>query len=169
MGSSPKNIAGLLLAFALGCSPAKTGGQPNSAVLNSDCPKQARCTIELIPNKTMIVATDANGLHYTLADQSDTNVIVYKYDKIVKGNLQDAGYREEIVFEYDGKRNIHLTDTQLQTTKMLFGRFCYCKGQTGYFPVRQGQLTVDTHGNAQFDFKVAEVPQVIRQIQFSFN
>jgi hypothetical protein len=164
-----KRIGVVLLAFVLACSPMKTAWQPNTVSLIGDCPKQANCTIELLPNKSLIVETSAYGLKYSLADQTGMNVVIFKFDKIIKGDLQDAGYREEIVFEYDGKRNIDLTDSQLQTSKMLFGRFCYCKGQTGYYRVKKGRLSIDQNARAKLDLTISEVPQLTKQIQFALK
>lgn len=153
----------------LGCGSAKTGFEPRQVSSTSDCPKQANCTIELHANKSMVLKNDNFGWHYTLAEATGKSVVVYKYNKIVKGNLQDASYREEIVFEYDGKKDFTLTDNQLQDTKMLFGRFCYCKGQTGYYPIKQGQLSIDGSGHANLQFKIDEVPQIVKQIQFDLR
>jgi len=162
-------LSAIVLLFALACSPAKTSWQPGAVSLTGDCSKQADCTIELHPNKSVIIKTALNGMRYKLADQPGMNVIVYKYNKIIKGNIQDAGYREEIVFEYDGKKPLTLDGSELQNTKMLFGRFCYCKGQTGYYPVRQGQLSIDENANAKLHFTVTEVPQVVKEIQFTIK
>ena len=163
-----KRISAVLVFFILACSPTKTAWQPSSVSLTADCSKQANCTIELFANKSMLIepTTNPDGIRYKLVEQSGTNVIVYKYDKIVKGNLQDAGYREEVVFEYDGKKDFVLNDGELQETKMLFGRFCYCKGQTGYYRVKQGRLSIDKNANTKLQFTITEVPQVIKEIQF---
>lgn len=117
-----------------------------------------------------MVVKNAESTTYTLEDNPAKNVVIYKYAKIVKGDLQDAGYREEIVFELDRNVSaINLSGDQIQNTKMLFGRFCFCKGQTGYYPVRQGQLSIDAGHNATLHFTVSEVPQVTKQIRFSLK
>ncbi len=164
-----KRLIALLLVLIWSCGATKNAAQPTSAILTSDCPKQARCSLTLLAGKTMAIQSESTGLRYNLVDQPGTTVIIYKYDKIVKGNLQDAGYREEIVFEYDGTLPLSLADAQLQNVKMLFGRFCYCKGQTGYYAVRNGQLLIGDDGKAQLHFNVSEVPQIIKDISFALQ
>ena len=162
-----KKGCAIVLIVVMACGPGKTNSPLHAVSLSGDCPKQATCTIEMMANKRMLIETTTNGLKYALADQTGMNVIIYKYNKIVKGNIQDAGYREEIIFEYDGKRGAKRQDAQLQNNRMLFGRFCFCEGQTGYFPVSNGTLLADTAGNVQLNLTVTEVPQVIKEIKFA--
>ena len=88
--------------------------------------------------------------------------------KTVKGNLQDAGYREEIIFELDNFDPIKLGSSSLQKTKMLFGRFCFCRGQTGYYKVTEGTFEI-ANQIATLQFKVSEVPQITNEIRFSLR
>jgi hypothetical protein len=46
---------------------------------------------------------------------------------------------------------------------MLFGRFCYCKGQAGNFKVKNGNLKI-TKDKIDLDFEIKEVPQIIKNI-----
>jgi hypothetical protein len=51
---------------------------------------------------------------------------------------------------------------------MLFGRFCFCKGQTGYYKVEQGTLNLIYKKNVvdfTLDFTVTKVPQIIKSIK----
>lgn len=163
-------FAFLILATLLSCGAKKAAFVPTETQLLSDCPKQSECEITLLHDKKMAVRQDENGAHYyTLEDAPGKNVMIYKFNRIVKGNIQDGGYREEIVFEINSEFSDNLTDSELQNTKMLFGRFCFCKGQTGYYPVRKGSLLVSPDHEATLDFSVPEVPQVIRQIRFSLK
>ena len=66
----------------------------------SPCPSDGVCTTEILKNKSLVIKTDEFGSTYTQTiDSETTSVIVYQYNRIVKGDLQDAGYREEIIFE----------------------------------------------------------------------
>lgn len=155
--------------FLASCQPQKNF-DPTSIALTIDCAKQSTCDIQILSGKSMRTTTDNAQTTYDLEDSPSKNVVVYKYARVVKGNIQDAGYREEIVFEVDKNvREINLTDQELQNTKMLFGRFCFCKGQTGYYPVKAGTLSIDASHNGQLDFTIPEVPQVTKQIRFSLK
>lgn len=156
-----------------GCS-AKQDFNPTAISLSSPCEGNADCTIKIMPNKGLFVQTGSNdksnSLVYVIEDNPDKNVIVYKFKKTPKGHIQDANYHEEIVFELDKNATaLHLNDGQLQTAKMIFGRFCFCKGQTGLFAVKQGTLAIDAGHNGELNFTVPEVPQVTKQIRFSLK
>jgi len=52
--------------------------------------------------------------------------------------------------------------------KALFARLCFCRGQTGYYIINQGQLSIKKLSESQYHlkmrFKIDEVPQVISEI-----
>ena len=93
--------------------------------------------------------------------------------KMLQKDLQDANYREEVIFEIkNSDTNLILSGEELQTTKMLFGRFCYCKGQTGYYLVEDGTLNLvqkDNKVSFSLDFNITKVPQIIKSIKASIN
>ena len=35
---------------------------------------------------------------------------------------------------------LSLTNEALQNVKLYFGRLCYCKGETGYYPIKNGEF-----------------------------
>lgn len=157
-----KKLLIFLLSFQMGCA-SKT--LPTQALLTSDCPAKSECSVQLFVQKSLEITT-GNHTKYELKDNPNTNVVVYKLRKIAKTNVQDADSREEIVFEYHTKTNsLQLTDGQLQSAKMLFGRFCYCPGETGYFQVNKGRLLIDGQ-KATLEFSVTQVPQITRKIAF---
>ena len=166
-----KNV--FLLSFILllaSCNSKRTliGG---FASLISECSTNGNCSVELIRNKALVINGDEFGMHYSTTDNHEKAIVIYKYSKIVKGNIQDAGYREELVFEIDNSvENKTVTDLELQNTKMLFGRFCYCKGQTGYYKVEKGKLEMNSNTKTiVVNFTVDEVPQVIKHVAISLN
>lgn len=163
-------ILGLLM---LSCSAQKQGVIA-SVSLTSECPKNAKCTIELIKNKGIVLKKDDFGRdYYELSERAATNVIKYEFSRIVKGDIQDGGYREEVVFEIEQNPDaILLTDKSLQNVKMLYGRFCFCKGQTGYYKVEKGTLNINGTKTAEtglLEFEVSEVPQVIKSFAFQLK
>ncbi len=164
-----KNSIYLLAIIVLtSCSCKKTTSQKLTAMQQSECPKDGTCTVEIIDNKKLNVKQDEFGsIYYELEDNFDTKIVKYKYSRTVKGNIQDAGYREEIVFEIENAlTDLTLVDTDIQNTKMLFGRFCYCKGQTGNYKVSIGKLNFNAQEKTiDLDFKVTEVPQIITKIK----
>jgi hypothetical protein len=161
-----KIVALLLVSLVLSCATKKPMATISKAALLSDCPTAGTCTVELFQNKSMVLQFDNNRNNYTLVDNLEKNVVVCNYTKTVKGNLQDAGYREEVIFETEKTLSDgNFQDADLQNRQMLFGRFCYCKGQTGYYKVSNGKMQVDANGNIILDFSISEVPQIINHIK----
>ncbi len=170
-----KTIFFLVFILIVSCGTKK----PNdvavlTAFLKSECPKNGDCTIQVFENKSMIVKSDEFGsLYYDLEDNMFKKVLKYTYNRKVKGDIQDANYREEIVFELENsKENLMLSDDSLQEVQVLFGRFCYCKGQTGYYKIKKGALKVSkaSKGNeVDLNFEIKEVPQIIKHILFSIQ
>lgn len=133
------------------------------------CLDNGKCTVEIFRNKSLDVKTDAFGsIYYNQIDSPETSVILYKYDRTVPKGLQDGNYSEQIVFEIkNSDTSLSLSNQELQKTKMLFGRFCFCRGQTGNYKVEEGNLRLKQKNNeVQFDldFKITKVPQVINAV-----
>jgi hypothetical protein len=164
----------LITILAISCGAKKTTLPTMTAALMSECPKNGECTIQLLKNKGIMVKSDEFGrLYYNLEESMTKNVVKYTYNRKVKGDIQDASYREEIIFELDdSKENLNLSGESLQEVQLLFGRFCYCKGQTGYYKIKEGTLTVSKtskENKVELNFKIKEVPQIINHLAFSIK
>lgn len=133
------------------------------------CPENGKCTVEIFRNTSLDIKTDDIGaIYYNKIDNPDTSVILYKYDRNVPKGLQDANYSEQIVFEINNNETaLNLSGKELQQTKMLFGRFCFCRGAAGNFKVEDGNLVLTQKNNEikfSLDFKVTKVPQLINAV-----
>jgi hypothetical protein len=164
-----KSILFLLTILFFSCNVTKKNSNLPSDELYTKCPENGECSIIIHKNKKLNVVVDGTGSKYfQLLDNNETSVIIYEYKKKVNENLQDGNYVEEIIFEIPNDINsLNLKDKELQTTKMIFGRHCYCKGQAGYFNVTTGKLNlikVDNEIKFELNFKIDEVPQIITSI-----
>lgn len=161
----------LLLALtSCNCQKKTSLKEPvDTITIKEECPENGICTIELLKNKSLIVKSDEFGnLYYHLDDNESKNVVRYTFEKDKDETLQDSGYREEIIFEINTNVNeLNLSGKNLQETKMIFGRFCFCKGATGYYKVQDGTLLLrKAKENIVLDlnFKITEVPQIVTKI-----
>jgi len=134
------------------------------------CPSDGVCTIEILENKSMVVGNNEdNTVNYTLQDDSTHTVIRYTFKKNMKQVETDGGYKETIIFEINNNNSQSLENEELQKTKMLFGRYCFCRGQIGLHKVTQGKLEWNKKNNKlhfHLDFKINEVPQLITSIDY---
>lgn len=168
-----KIIALLILSTAISCSSNKSNNNTNASTfatnLQSTCPKDGFCKVELIKNKTLNIKEDTIGaLYYQLEDSNDFSIIKYQYIRKVEKGLQDAEYKEEVIFEIANTTSeLNLTNNELKSAKMLFGRHCFCKGQAGYFKINEGELHVKNTNNLiqfELDFIMTDVPQTTKSI-----
>ncbi len=133
------------------------------------CPENGKCTTEIFRNKSLEVKIDEfDHIYYNQIDNLETSIIKFSFNKNVPEGLQDGNYREEIVFEINNSdTELNLKNEEIQKTKMLFGRFCYCKGSTGNYKVIDGNLILKQKSSeVQFElqFKNNKVPQLLTTI-----
>lgn len=163
-----KIIALFLFGLLFSCN-AQKNASTTMAKISSECPSDGTCEVEILKNKQLILHyDDLGGMYYDIKDQEGTTVIHYQYNKTTQANLQDGHYREDIIFEIKNSANkLELTDSELQQTKLIFGRHCFCKGQTGYFKIEKGSLNLSSKKDEiHFDLSLEneKVPQIIRFI-----
>ena len=159
----------IFLIIVAACKP--TAFKNEAVNLVSDCPGDGSCTMKIFPDKGIITkAGENNGnFHYEMVADAAKSTVVYEYSKNVPKNVMDAGLREEIVLEIDDTiKEGKFTDFP----SAVFGRFCYCKGYTGYYKIKTGILTVSERDGQRyfnFQFKIDEVPQITQSIDFSIK
>lgn len=163
-----KIIALFLFGLLFSCTAQKNMSTTMSKI-TSECPKDGACEVEILKNKQLLLLhDDLGGMYYDIKDHDGTTVIHFQYNKTTEANLQDGHYREDILFEVkNSDKSLNLTDSELQQTKLIFGRHCFCKGQTGYFKIKKGRLNLfSKKDEIHFDlsFENEKVPQLIRFI-----
>jgi hypothetical protein len=167
-----KTILFFLTLTIIACKPAQsttTVVNTTFNLLNTNCPENGKCTLELIPNKTIEFKKDEFGFYYPEISEGSKTILKYTFKKNPIPNTQDSNYTEIVYAELDSNlKEISLSNKELQNIKLFFGRLCYCKGETGYFPIKNGdfKLTIPSKNTVQIDliFKVSEVPQIISEI-----
>ena len=169
-----KTVAILIAAIITSCNCKKQVVSKDAVAisnleLTSNCPSDGTCTIEVLKNKSLVLKSDEFGSIYTQQiDDDKHSIVVFQYNKNVPEGLQDGNYREEIQFEIPNTdTELNLNNQELQNTKMLFGRYCYCKGETGIFKVIDGSLKLLQKNNKlsfNLNFKNNKVPQLIESI-----
>ena len=167
-----KNIALLIIVLFASCKTAKNATfTPLKDVTTKtvNCPDNGICTVEFISNKTLVFKTDEFGHSYPVISEGNNTIFKYTYSRNPIKNTQDSNYTEIVyaVFEQTISE-ISLTDKELQNATFYFGRLCYCKGATGYYPIKNGSFKISNITKntlkIDFEFKITEVPQIISKI-----
>lgn len=140
----------------------------------NNCPEDGVCTIEILKNKSLDIKKDEfDHIYFQEIDNNQTSIVKFQYQRNNEKGYSDGNYREEVLFEIiNSDRILKLSDKDIQKTKMLFGRHCYCKGQAGYFLVQKGDLDltkIKEEYNINLQFTITEVPQIINKINTSIK
>lgn len=158
------------LALILICCCAQKPANLSKAAAVGSCPDDGDCTVELLKNQSLDVLRDnLGGTYYKLAESNTTHVVRFKYDRDHDPSLADSGYTEEIIFEISSEKpETTLSGADLQNSKILFGRFCFCRGATGYYKPHDGTLKIAKSGKGyaiDVAINITEVPQIIKKIR----
>ncbi|TXE18375.1 hypothetical protein ES692_06935 [Psychroserpens burtonensis] len=164
----------IMMSLLLACNVNKNISKdsvPSDVV--SLCPDDGICKFEVLENKKFSLKTDEFGNGYSELVSGDKTVLKFTYDRTTIPHVKDGNYSEIIYIEIENKiSSIKLQDKAIGAVKAGFSRICYCKGQTGTFPIKVGSLNLtkleDDSYQLIFDFTVTEVPQIIKSINEAF-
>jgi hypothetical protein len=139
----------------------------------SNCPKNGVCTFEVLKGKTFKIASKFGDTYPEFSNSTKT-LLKFEYIRNTIPDVQDSSYRELVYVEIDSDmETLELENIDLTKAKVSFGRLCFCRGQTGYYSVKEGKLLISKIEDSLYrfvlDFKVNEVPQVVTRIEEHFS
>ncbi len=143
----------VVVIFTLGC-----GTHKNSAVLEdlqgpisnsmSACLEDGRCTLEIIPNQSLLLKEDAFGQFY--GEQITSELLLFKlsYERDVPKGVADAHYSETYFFSIPKTTStLELNNAELSKVNLVVERRCFCKGSAGFFKILSGKLKLSIKKN----------------------
>ncbi|MFL1011067.1 hypothetical protein [Flavisericum labens] len=165
-----------LLFFIVLTISCKSKSSANVAITSqsnkTSCPDNGYCTLERFNNKTLQVKRDGLNKIYLEIAKGENFVLKFEYKKKSDNKLMDGSYREEVFIELNPD-DLDFETTDFKSRKLFFARWCYCKGQTGYYRISEGKLAVArlnvTEAQLNLEFKIDEVPQIINRISETFS
>jgi hypothetical protein len=162
----------LLLSFlciSCNCTKNKVNDVVIEKTHSTSCPSDGKCSTILIENKSLDIKIDDTGaIFYELTNNSKTSVIKFEYNKTVDTTYQDNNYSEEVLFEIPNQfEKINLIDNELESVKMLFGKYCFCRGQAGIYKIKNGKLNLKREGKTtsfNLKFEIQNIDHTIKNI-----
>jgi len=163
----------LLLLFSC-ASKQKTVVVDDIKLNASVCPEDGVCALEVLSNQSFSIEKDGIGALYPKISEGNKIILKFEYKRNEIPNTVDGHYSELIYLELSPENlEIDLKDAELKNVNALFARLCFCRGQTGYYKINQGQLSIkklsENQYNLKIGFKIDEVPQVITVIDEVFH
>ena len=132
----------LTLAFSfLVMACASQNNITGANTIQSECPTEGICKLEVLKDKSLLVeSNDIGKMYYNIQDTPGKTVIRYTYNKKKGPLIQDAGYSEEVIFDTDS--NLSQLKEGLTATKanLFFGVQCFCKDRAGYYKPQTGNV-----------------------------
>lgn len=130
--------------------------------------------LEVLQNKHFEIATDGIGAMYPKITEGKSVILKFTYTKNINPEYQDSGYTEEVYITFNPENPIiKFSGKALENVNFLFGRLCYCKGQSGYYIIDEGTVEISKLKDQQYKlsatFRINKVPQVITEIEEVFT
>ncbi|MDT0557930.1 hypothetical protein RM697_04690 [Ichthyenterobacterium sp. W332] len=168
----------LILPFtiALSCNSVKKNMNSKDSITKivTTCPEDGICSFKTTSNKSFKILKDEFNSTYPSIKDGDNLLLEFQYERNKIPNVADSGYIEQVFIELN-TNDIpeNLVDENLQNVKLSFARLCFCRGQTGYYKITEGNLNIekinDKIFNLNLEFTCNEVPQVITKINETFT
>jgi len=138
------------------------------------CPEDGNCSFKSSPKTSVVFKTDEFGFGYVDFLENEATLLTFEYQRTEVQHSLDGHYMERVYIEMPvAPHAITLTDSQLQDVNLLFERRCYCKGETGVYPINRGTLKLTPLGDERFHlelwFTTSEVPHIISKIKETFS
>jgi hypothetical protein len=140
----------------------------DKTILKTTAFQNGKETLILLRNKSLDTVTVNGYFTYQLKDNPSTDVVQFSYEEDLNKAAVDGGLREEVLFEIQqGDFSLTLSNTELQKTKMLFGRYCNCRGQNGIVLLTNGTLNLTRKKEElllALEFHSKKIPQAFDKI-----
>ncbi|MBL4746342.1 MAG: hypothetical protein JKY08_08225 [Flavobacteriaceae bacterium] len=165
-------LSSVLICLSFSCTPQKNILKLSKEIhqVSQTQLTNGRSTISIIPHKKAVLKKDAFNIGYVALEESKGSLFKFEFIKKVPGNLADAHYSEIIYIDFpENFSEINTIDLPLVATQILFGRFCYCKGQTGFYKVENSDFTAKmitkNRLKLALKFQIKQVPHLISELK----
>ena len=136
----------LTISTLINCKPTMNENNlTNQPKASSSCPEEGVCKLVIHKNKSLDIKKDEfNKVYYQLSDNEYVTTYIYDYQKKTDPKLDDASYKEEIIFEVKNTETaLALTNENLKKIKLIIGRHKFERSNNvGYFEVTKGNFTL---------------------------
>lgn len=151
------------------CISQKSNTADNRDDSSQLCPEGGTCNFEILRNKSFELSKDDIGMFYPRITDAKTSVLKFEFKTGEIVDVPDSGYTEIVYIEIGRDKNLSIENDALKQVKASYGRLCFCRGESGYFPIEKGKLTImsvtETQYEIEFEFEINAVPQTLKQFK----
>lgn len=161
-------LIGIALQF-LTCNANKSVvSDIKEETITTDCPENGTCSFDVLLNSILVIKEDGIGALYPEIKAGNKTVLKFEYKRHSKPNTVDGDYSEIIYAEIEaGTEHLQLENKSLSKAKLLYGRLCFCRGESGYALIEDGNLIIEKIKDQRvfkLAFKCKELPQIIESV-----
>lgn len=141
--------------------------------MSSVCSEVGNCSFIVHRNSSLNILEDTIGQIYPVIEKGENIVMKFTYE--VKGpeGTMDGDYSETVHFEITETMNkLNLKDLELAQVKLLFGKHCFCRGEAGYYKVREGDISIENKNDIlqlKLSLVINEVTHKVETIRHRFK
>jgi hypothetical protein len=136
-----------------------TANEINNAITSENL------NVEIKKNTVYSLIKDTTGALYPAFETGNATTLIFKYTEKGPKGIVDGDYTETIhLMIPDNIERGDYSDADLQKVTMLFGKFCFCRGESGYYPVTKGKLSVKNKEGAMTINVSYEIPKTSAKV-----
>ncbi len=164
-----KSLIVLLVFINFSCISKKNS---NANIINDNsqmCPKIGLCNFEILKNKSFELVKDGIDMYYPKITDAKSSILKFEFKSGEIADVPDSGITEVVYLNIGKETILSIENEALKQVKASYGRLCFCRGESGYFPIVKGKLNIKsvtkTQYEIEFHFEVDEVPQALKKIK----
>lgn len=135
------------------------------------CPESGVCNFEILKNKSFELAKDGIGMYYPKFTDSKSSVLKFEFKSGEIVDVPDSGFTEVVFIEIGKEKELSIQNLALKQVKASYGRLCFCRGKSGYFTIKKGNLNIKSVTKSlyeiEFEFEINEVPQTLKKFKIT--
>ncbi|WP_415373707.1 hypothetical protein [Patiriisocius sp. Uisw_017] len=121
--------------------------------------------VETKKNTIYSLVEDTAGSLYPAFETGNATTLIFNYTEKGAAGTADGDYTETVHLMIPNDSNyLKLKDQNLQQLKMVFGKFCFCRGEAGYYKVTNGSVSIKNEKGLMTIKASFEIPETSNKI-----
>lgn len=165
-----KYLTILLFTVLFTCDSVQENLNENKIMSSNNwCPDDGKCSVTKYENTNLFLKTDEFGNNYTDTTEGENIVLKFEYKRLNTIDAEDSDYTELIWIELKNlEDSFSVSNEDLKNYIVVFTRLCFCRGQTGNYPIKNGKLEYKKEEDSRYlklTFNNQTVPQVLKFVE----
>lgn len=131
------------MLVANSCGNTKSSSNTVKDTISNTPISTEKIIVETKMNTIYSLVEDTTGSLYPAFETGNATTLIFNYTEKGASGTADGDYTETVHLMIPNDSNsLKLKDQNLQQLKMVFGKFCFCRGEAGYYKVTNGSVSI---------------------------